>query len=81
MRKIPGSPHKIPKGFKEWLPTFSGEEYTKTENHLDSFLSAFEPYDQYEDVLMKLFSYSLIGKAKEWYTNISLGAITIWDVF
>jgi hypothetical protein len=81
MTKILGSPHKIPKGFKEWLPTFSGEDSTMTENHLDSFLSSFEPYDQYEDVLMRLFSYSLIGKAKEWYNNISPREITNWDVF
>jgi hypothetical protein len=30
---------------------------------------------------MKLFSLSFIGKAKEWYDNISPGEITTWDTF
>jgi len=46
------------------------------ENNLDAFFIAFETYDQHEDVLMKLFSYSFNGKAKEWYDNISPGQIT-----
>jgi hypothetical protein len=76
MTKILGSPHNIPKGFKEWLPTFSGEDSTMTKNHSDSFINVLEPYDQYEYVLMKIFSYSLIKKSKELYNNISPREIT-----
>jgi hypothetical protein len=52
-----------------------------TEDHLDTFLTTFETYDQHEYVLMKNFSYSINGKAKEWYENILPGAITNWDTF
>jgi len=52
-----------------------------TENLFDAFLIAFETYDQHEDMLMKLFSSSLIGKAKQWYNSISPRAITNWDIF
>jgi hypothetical protein len=38
MKKILGSPQKLPKDFKEWLPSFSGEYLIATEDHLDSFL-------------------------------------------
>jgi hypothetical protein len=74
--KILISPHNIPKGFKELLATFSGEDLAMIENNLDAFPTAFETYDQHEDVLMKLFSYYFNGKAKEWYDNISPREIT-----
>jgi hypothetical protein len=45
------------------------------------FSSILQCYDQYEDVQMNIFSLSLIGKAKEWYDNISPGEITTWDTF
>jgi hypothetical protein len=63
MTKIPGSPHKLPKEFKEWIPIFSGEDLITTEYHLDFFLCTLEPYDQHEDVLMRLISYTFIRKA------------------
>jgi hypothetical protein len=68
--KIPGSPHKLPKDFKEWLPIFSGEDLTAPEDHLYLFLRSLESCDQHEDILMKLFSYTFVGKAKDWFDNI-----------
>ena len=35
---ILGSPHQIPKGFKEWLLTFLGEDATLVEDHLKKIL-------------------------------------------
>jgi len=81
MTNIPGSPHQIPKGFKEWIPTFLGEDSNLDENHLKNFLRALETYDQYEDVQTRLFSYTLVGKAQDWHGNISTGMITNWDTF
>jgi hypothetical protein len=81
MTKIPGSPHKLPRDFKEWLPRFSGDDFITTEDHLDAFLHALEPYDQHEDVWMRLFSYTLVGRDKEWYDSILPGTITSWDLF
>jgi hypothetical protein len=74
--RILRSPHKIPKGFKEWLPTFFGDDPTLAQQHLDTFASVFQCYDPYEDVWMKLFSLSSTGKAREWYVSITPGAIT-----
>jgi hypothetical protein len=79
--KIPGSPHKLPKDFKEWLPTFSGEDLTEPEDLLYLFLHNLESCDQHEDILMKLFSYTFVGKAKEWFDNIPPRTITNWDFF
>jgi len=81
MNHIPGSPHQIPKGFKEWLPTFSREDIALVEDHLNKFLRSLEPYDQYEDVQMRLFSCTLVGKAQDWYENISTRTIKKWDTF
>jgi hypothetical protein len=49
-KKIPGSPHKLKRDFKEWLLVFLGYDCVKTKDHLDSFLRSLEPYDQHEDV-------------------------------
>jgi hypothetical protein len=81
MTNIPGYPHKIPKDFKEWLPIFSGEYLITIEDHLDAFLHALEPYDQHENVWMRLFSYTLVRKAKEWYDSILPGTIMNWNLF
>jgi hypothetical protein len=78
---ILGSPHELPKDFKDWLPIFSGEDLITNEDHLDFFLRALEPYDQHEDVLMRIFSYTFIGKAKEWYDSILPLTIMNWDLF
>jgi hypothetical protein len=62
--KIPGSPHKLPNEFKEWLPIFSGEDPTTPEENLYFFLHNIGSYDQQEDILMKLCDYSFVGRAK-----------------
>jgi hypothetical protein len=79
--KIPGSPHKLPKDFKEWLPTFSREDLIEPEDHLYLFLRSLESYDQHEDILMKIFSYTFVEKAKVWIDNIPPGTITNWNFF
>jgi hypothetical protein len=43
MTKIHGSPHKIPSGFREWIPTFSGEDSASARHHLDTFSDVFIP--------------------------------------
>jgi hypothetical protein len=79
--KILGSPHKLPKDFKEWLPIFSGEDLTTPEDHLYIFLRSLESCDQHEDILMKIFTYTFVGRAKDWFDNISPGTITNWNLF
>jgi hypothetical protein len=70
MKKIPRSPQKIPRDFKEGLPNFSGDDLITIEDHLDAFLCTLEPYDQHEFVRMRLFSYTLVERDKEWYDSI-----------
>jgi hypothetical protein len=79
--KIFGSPHKIPKDFKEWLPIFSWEDLIEPEDPLYLFLCSLESCDQNEDILMKLFSYTFVGREKDWFDNIPTGKITNWNLF
>jgi hypothetical protein len=60
---------------------FSGEDLTAPEDHLYLFLHILESYDQHEDILMKLFAYTSVGRAKDWLDNIFLGTITNWNFF
>jgi hypothetical protein len=53
MTNIQGYPHKILSSFREWLPTFSGEDFALARPHLHNFMDAFSSYDsqeKYEDV-------------------------------
>jgi hypothetical protein len=81
IKKSLGSPHKLPKDFKEWLHIFSGEDLTAPEGHLYLFLRSLESCDQHEDILMKLSAYTFVRKAKDWFDNISPGTITNWNLF
>jgi hypothetical protein len=81
MTRILGSPHKLPRDFKEWLPSFSGDDFITIGDHLDAFLRTLEPYDQHEDVRMRFFSYTLVSKDKEWHDSILLVTIRSWDIF
>jgi hypothetical protein len=82
--KVHVSPHKIPSGFRGWIPTFSDGDIVSARHHLDTFSEVFNSCasrNQYEDVCIKIFSSSLIGKAKEWYNNIPPKTITTWEMF
>jgi hypothetical protein len=59
INKIHGSPHNLPMDFKEWMFIFSGEDLIEPKDHLYLFLSSLESCDQHEDILMKIFSYTL----------------------
>jgi hypothetical protein len=62
--KDPWISSQTPKGFQRVAPHFSGEDLITTEDHLDFFLHALEPYDQHEDILMRLFSYTFFRKGQ-----------------
>jgi hypothetical protein len=81
MTKICGGPHKLPDKAKSWLPKFSSNDDI-TCNHLTRFYKSFELHEvinRNSDVIMKLFSTSLIGDVRMWYNNLPSKSIRIWE--
>jgi hypothetical protein len=74
MSRICGFPHDMPKGASSWLSKFSGNDDTKVDYHLSRFYDEYGTHDevnpQHSDVIMRLFSASLVGEARAWYDNL-----------
>jgi hypothetical protein len=84
MSRICGFPHNMPNGVDSWLSKFSGNNDTKVDYHLRKFyddLGSHEVNLQHQDVIMKLFSASLIGDAKAWYDSLPRKSIKTWEDF
>jgi hypothetical protein len=83
MTGIQGFPHDLPKYVGRWLPKFSNHNEISVEDHLISFYNALGLHDaqyEHEDVIMRLFSSSLIGDARSWYNNLPNKGIKTWEV-
>jgi hypothetical protein len=84
MSRICGFPHDMPKGVGSWLSKFSGNNDTEVDYHLRRFYDEFGSHEvntQHQDMIMKLFSTSLIGDAKAWYDNLPSKSIKTWEDF
>jgi hypothetical protein len=42
MKKVHRSPHNIPSNFREWIPTFLGEDSVSNRHHLETLSEAFD---------------------------------------
>jgi hypothetical protein len=74
----------MPKGANSWLSKFFGSDDTKVDYHLSRFYDeygAHEAKNQHSDMIMRLFSTSLVGKARAWYDNLPSKSIRIWEDF
>jgi hypothetical protein len=78
--KLPATLHPYPPKFLEYLPLFFGEDHIVAENHLGDFQNVIENLEiMHEDVVMRLFSKSLVGDAALWFKNVEVGSIGSWD--
>jgi hypothetical protein len=72
----------MPKNVDKWLPKFSANNDVLIEGYLSSFYNSLQLYVvqyEHEDVVMRLFSSSLIGDARFWYNNIPGKGIKTWQ--
>jgi hypothetical protein len=84
MSKIPGYPRKMPPLYEDFLPRFAGINGECPESHMRRFWDFFQCFpisDEAEDLVMKLFSASLHGRARRWYDNLPAASITSMDLF
>jgi hypothetical protein len=76
---IDGYPHPVPQ-FYEWkdlLPIFYEGEDDNPFEHVHEFHALMQQLDiHYEDILMKMFMYSLEGDARQWYKTLPASSIS-----
>jgi hypothetical protein len=72
MSEIPGYPRQMSPRYENWLPTFTGNDGVRSEDHMDNFWDFFLLHpinDDVEYLAMKLFSATLHGNARKWYDH------------
>lgn len=77
---IPGYPNEIPKGLRDKVTKFVGNNAITSEQHLRDFSSLLNDYEvEHEDVVMKLFVHSLIKDARDWFRRLPDDSIIAWS--
>ena len=72
----------MPLKHEKWLPRFTSSDGERPDYHMSNFWAFFQLHpvnDDAEDLVMKLFSATLHGKARRWYDNLPGASITSMD--
>ena len=81
---VPGFPNTVPT-MDEWgdfLPQFREKEEDNLAHHVIKFHQYMDQLSiHHEDVLMKMFMYSLDGCARQWYRTLPASSISSRDDF
>jgi hypothetical protein len=76
---IPGFPNVVP-SMDEWgdyLPRFREREEDNPAQHLSEFHELMHQWEiHHEDVLLKMFMFSLAGDARKWYHSLPPASIS-----
>ena len=79
---VPAPLHQLPDSPEKWLPKFNPDTGTPAEEHINNFmLSVNLKGVTQEDVVARLFPYTLQGSARSWYFSLPSGSITSWNIF
>jgi hypothetical protein len=74
--------HPYPLDFVEYLSHFTGENHISAKKHLEAFVNFLDNLEIiHEDVVMRLFSKSLMGEAALWFSDLEAGSISSWTNF
>jgi hypothetical protein len=82
MSAIPGYPRQMPPKYEKWLPKFTGIDAISVEEHMSNFWAFFQLHpvsDDVEDLVMKLFSATLLDASRRWYHSLPDGSIKTMD--
>jgi hypothetical protein len=80
--QLPHLLHPYPDDCYEYLPLFSGENQASAERHVESFLDFVDRFSiAHEDVIMRMFSKSLIKDAATWFKGLRADSIGSWIEF
>jgi len=81
---IPGFPNEVPSPneWDDYLPRFREREEDNPAQHLWEFHELMHQWEiQHEDVLLKMFMFSLAGDARKWYHSLPPASISSLSEF
>ena len=79
---MPAPLSQIPAHPEKWLPNFNLEAGMLAEEHINNFMLSINLNGVVnEDVVVRIFPYTLQGTARSWYFSLQSGSITSWDIF
>lgn len=74
--------HPLLKHLERWLPKFNPDDGLLVEEHIHNYMLAINLNEvDEEDVVVRLFPYTLTRSTGSWYFSLSTNFITSWDIF
>ena len=68
--------------FFDYLPVFKGDHHITAENHIEYFEDFVDNFKiMHEDIILRLFSKSLVEDAALWFINLKACSIFLWTDF
>ena len=79
---IPGPQNPLPKHPEKLLPMFDTDKDILPKDHINKFMLSLKLMNvQHENVVCRLFCFTLQGKASSWFFSLPSGSITSWQQF
>ena len=73
---LPPMLHQLPEHYLDLLPRYNGKQKMTAQQYLDSFHDYMESLNvQFEDVYMRLFIQSLVGKPMKNFQSLDIASI------
>lgn len=67
---------------EKWLPKYNLDDGLPAEEHMNNFMLAMNLKGiSHEDIVVRLFPYTLQGSGGSWYFSLPAGSITDWATF
>lgn len=77
-----GPLHPLLAHTEKWLPKFNPDDGLPAEEHINNFMLSINLNEVVEeDILVRLFPYTLQGSGGSWYFSLPSGSINILDAF
>jgi hypothetical protein len=74
--------HNLPRHPKKFLPKFDPETYGFPKDHIKKFILAIKLMNVlHEEMVCRIFPYTLENSASTWYFNLPVGSINSWTKF
>jgi len=79
---MPAPLHALPDALEKWLPKFNLDDGMQAEEHINNFMLSVNLKGVIEqDVVFRLFPYTLQGSTGSWYFSLPSRSITSWATF
>jgi hypothetical protein len=80
--KLPSILNAYPPIFFDYLHVFKGDDHIAADKHMEDFEDFVDNFEiMHEDVILRLFSKSLVGDVSLWFRNLKACYVCLWIDF